>query len=73
VGIYFDNAATSHPKPDCVLRAVRRAMTGCNANPGRSGHAAALAAGRLVLDARERLAAQQTQMEDADTTQEESV
>ena len=57
MGIYFDNAATSHPKPDCVLRAVRRAMTGCNANPGRSGHAAALAAGRLVLDARERLAA----------------
>ena len=57
MGIYFDNAATSHPKPDRVLRAVRRAMTECNANPGRSGHAAALAAGRVVLDARERLAA----------------
>lgn len=55
--IYFDNAATSHPKPEDVARAVARAMTELNANPGRSGHAAALAAARVVLQARERLAA----------------
>ena len=54
--IYFDNAATSHPKPDSVLRAVRRALTDFNANPGRSGHRAALEAGRAVLNARERMA-----------------
>ena len=54
--IYFDNAATSHPKPECVVRAVTRAMTQINANPGRSGHRAALDAARAVLDARERLA-----------------
>lgn len=55
--IYFDNAATSHPKPNAVLEAVRQALTAYNANPGRSGHRAALKAGRAVLGARERLAA----------------
>ncbi len=55
--IYFDNAATSHPKPPAVLEAVRRAMTDFNANPGRSGHPAALQAARAVLDGREKLAA----------------
>ena len=57
MSIYFDNAATSHPKPDCVRRAVERALTDINANPGRSGHPAALAAAREVLNAREGLAA----------------
>lgn len=55
--IYLDNAATSHPKPETVVRAVTRAMTEINANPGRSGHDAALAAAREVLAAREALAA----------------
>ena len=54
--IYLDNAATSHPKPDAVLEAVRAALTEFNANPGRSGHPRALAAGRAVLEARETLA-----------------
>ena len=54
--IYFDNAATSHPKPDAVLRAVNEALTLYNANPGRSGHASALEAARQVLSTRERLA-----------------
>lgn len=55
MSIYFDNAATSSPKPKCVLDAVHRAMTKFNANPGRSGHRAALEAGRCVLGAREKL------------------
>ncbi len=54
--IYFDNAATSHPKPEAVVREALRAMTDYNANPGRSGHPAALAAARKVLETRERLA-----------------
>ncbi len=54
--IYFDNAATSHPKPPEVLRAVQEALTDNNANPGRSGHARALRAGRIVLETREALA-----------------
>lgn len=55
--IYFDNAATSHPKPPAVVRAVERALTETNANPGRSGHRAAIEAARTVLDCREKLAA----------------
>lgn len=57
LSIYFDNAATSHPKPQCVLDAVSRALTQFNANPGRSGHRAALEAGRAVQQTRERLGA----------------
>ena len=53
--IYLDNAATSHPKPEAVIRAVTGAMTEYNANPGRSGHASALRAARVVLDTRETL------------------
>ena len=53
--IYLDNAATSHPKPECVTQAVQEALTTFNANPGRAGHARARAAGRIVLSARETL------------------
>ena len=55
MSIYFDNAATSSPKPKCVVDAVNRALTQFNANPGRSGHRAALEAGRTVQQTRERL------------------
>ena len=55
--IYFDNAATSHPKPPSVVRAVQQALTEFNANPGRSGHSAAIEAARMVLSTREKLAA----------------
>ena len=57
MSIYFDNAATSSPKPPEVVEAVVQALTRFNANPGRSGHRAAIEAGRIVLDARERLQA----------------
>ena len=55
--VYLDNAATSHPKPECVLKAAYAAMTDFNANPGRSGHRRALEAARAVLAAREAVAA----------------
>ena len=54
--VYFDNAATSHPKPEEVYRAVDHYQREVGATPGRSGHRLALAAGRVVLDARQRLA-----------------
>ena len=54
--IYLDNAATSSPKPECVVRAVNRALTEANANPGRAGHPLSLEAGRTVLECRERIA-----------------
>lgn len=55
--IYLDNAATSHPKPECVVRAVAEAMQKYNGNPGRSGHRRALDAAQIVLNARSELAA----------------
>lgn len=55
MSIYFDNAATSDPKPPCVVDAVVKALTRFNANPGRSGHRSAIEAGRVVLDARQKL------------------
>lgn len=54
--IYLDNAATSFPKPDCVTQAMTQTLNQCGANPGRSGHALALRAGRIVEECREALA-----------------
>jgi len=52
--IYLDHAATSFPKPACVIRAVHEALISCG-NPGRSSHAASRAAGHILLDTRESL------------------
>ena len=49
--IYFDNAATTLQKPECVLRAVIEAM-GTFGNPGRGVHEPALAASRAVYETR---------------------
>ena len=50
--IYFDNAATSFPKPQAVPREVYRCMTEYCGNPGRSGHALSLAAAKKIFDCR---------------------
>jgi len=50
--IYFDNAATTWPKPEAVYKAVDQFMREQGANPGRSGHRMALAAGQIIVDAR---------------------
>src|SRR5512134_3694564 len=49
--IYLDNAASSHPKPDTVHRAVEETLR-LGANPGRSGHRAALDVTRRIFEAR---------------------
>lgn len=54
--IYLDNAATADPKPPEVIEAVRSAMAGDNANPGRGAHRRAVSAARLVYQARVDLA-----------------
>ena len=54
--LYLDNAATSWPKPPGVPRAMSRAVRRGGGNPGRSGHAKSIEAGRTVLRTRELLA-----------------
>ena len=53
--IYFDNAATTMRKPDCVIEAVTQAMCSLG-NSGRSAHKGALSASRIIYDARIALA-----------------
>ncbi len=54
--IYFDNAATSWPKPPGVAEAMTRYLNEIGANPGRSGHRLAVEAARVVYGAREAIA-----------------
>ncbi len=54
--IYLDNAATSHPKPASVYERVDYVLRDCSANPGRSGHAMAIEAARIIFEARESIA-----------------
>ncbi len=54
--IYFDNAATSWPKPAGVAAAVAGFITNSGGNPGRSGHRKAIEAGRVVYSARDAVA-----------------
>ncbi len=53
--IYFDNAATTMRKPDCVVKAVTEAMCSLG-NSGRGVHSGALSAARIIYDTRVALA-----------------
>ncbi len=55
--IYWDNAATTWPKPPQVLTAAKAALTTYGGNPGRGGHRLSMAAGEAVYTCRERVAA----------------
>ena len=50
--IYFDNAATSYPKPKAVIAAHRRALDRFGGNPGRGAHKLSLAAADMIYDCR---------------------
>ena len=54
--IYFDNAATSFPKPKEVGQAMMYFLEKVGANPGRSSHRLSIEAGRILYQARESLA-----------------
>ena len=54
--IYLDNAATSFPKAPGLGRAMAAQIENFPGNPGRGTHAAALAADRLLFDARDAVA-----------------
>jgi cysteine desulfurase family protein len=54
--VYFDNAATSWPKPPQVRDVMIEYFQNAVGSPGRSGHRLSIEAGRLVLSAREAVA-----------------
>jgi cysteine desulfurase/selenocysteine lyase len=51
--VYFDNAATSWPKPPGVAKAMTHFLNEVGANPGRAAHRRAVESGRILYDARE--------------------
>lgn len=53
--VYFDNAATTFPKPDVVYDSIMAAMKEYGANPGRSGHKLALKISRGIYETRDLL------------------
>jgi cysteine desulfurase family protein len=54
--IYFDQAASSFPKPKEVAQAVYEAIHDYGANPGRGGHALAKRAGDKIYETRAAIA-----------------
>ncbi|WP_025027522.1 aminotransferase class V-fold PLP-dependent enzyme [Caldalkalibacillus mannanilyticus] len=54
--IYFDNAASTWPKPEGVGEAMLEAVKEYGANPGRGGHQLSLKASRVVFQTRAALA-----------------
>jgi len=54
--IYFDNAATSFPKPETVYQAMENFMKNIGGNPGRSGHRLSIEAAKVIYQTRENLA-----------------
>ncbi|HZG84893.1 aminotransferase class V-fold PLP-dependent enzyme [Paenibacillus sp.] len=53
---YFDNAASSWPKPPGVAEAMVEAVTKYGANPGRGSHKLAVEASRAIFRTRKKLA-----------------
>lgn len=53
---YLDYAATSAVRPQQVVDAVSAFLTDCGATPGRGAHSRALAAGRIALHCRQKVA-----------------
>lgn len=54
--IYFDNAATTYPKPHAVIAAMTGALIEYGANPGRAGHRLSMKTAEAVYAARENCA-----------------
>ena len=50
--IYFDNGATTFPKPASVITAVNKTLRNYGANPGRSGHKMSVKASEIIYNCR---------------------
>ena len=53
---YFDNSATSHPKPEIVREKINEAVLEFNGNPGRSGYKKAVKIDREIYNIRVKIA-----------------
>lgn len=53
--IYFDNAASSFPKPNEVIKTVSRSLRNNTANAGRSGHFLSIQAASAIYQCREKI------------------
>ena len=53
---YFDNAATSWPKPECVYTFMDQFYRNFGVNPGRAGHEMAVEAEKMITETRRLLA-----------------
>lgn len=54
--IYFDNSATTYPKPEGVIQGITEYLTGNGSNPGRSGHSGSIDAGMVAFQTRKQIA-----------------
>lgn len=54
--IYLDNAATTFPKPDCVIDAMTDFLKTSGGNPGRGGHTLSRQSSEKIFECREELA-----------------
>lgn len=55
--IYLDNAATTFPKPACMIKELNKCIEKYCGNPGRSGHIISIKAAEKIYECREALAA----------------
>ena len=54
--LYFDNSATTWPKPESVITRVTEILKHLGGNPGRSAHSMSMEANDIVFTAREEIA-----------------
>lgn len=54
--VYLDNAATTFPKPACMVREMNKCISFYCGNPGRSGHDMSMKTGEKVYEARREVA-----------------
>lgn len=52
---YFDNAATTYPKPECVYREMDAFYRGHGGSAGRGNYRGAQSASKLITETREQI------------------
>ncbi|GAA0178213.1 aminotransferase class V-fold PLP-dependent enzyme [Clostridium sediminicola] len=56
MNLYFDNAATSYPKPKEVVTSMTNYMNNIGSSPGRGAYKKSLASSRIVFECRQEIA-----------------